>query len=103
MALFFGAGLGFMLLAILSLSGITDLQRANAHKIVFAFFINTTAVIPFALSGLVNWLSAFFVLVGGIAGGYLGARLTKHLPAWLLRTIVVVTGLGLTAHYFLRG
>jgi uncharacterized membrane protein YfcA len=99
---YFGAGLGFMLLAILSLSGMTDIQRANATKLVFAFCINTTAVIPFALSGIVNWVSALFVLIGGLAGGYLGARITRHLPAWLLRSVVVATGLMLTGHYLLR-
>ena len=99
---YFGAGLGFMLLAILSLSGIADLQRANATKVVFAFFINTTAVIPFAVSGLVNWTSATFVLLGGIAGGFLGAHVTRHLPSWLLRSVIVITGLGLTAHYIFR-
>lgn len=99
---FFGAGLGFMLIAILTVGGIVELQRANAFKNFFAFSINTTAVLPFALSGLVDWLAALGVLLGGLAGGYAGAHVSRCLPEHWLRWCVAILGVILTASFLVR-
>ena len=80
----------------------TDIQRANATKLLFAFGINTTAVVPLALSGLVDWLAAVGVLAGGLLGGYVGARVARRLPERPMRWIVVVMGVVLTASFLLR-
>lgn len=96
---YFGAGLGFMLLAVLSASAGIGLNRANAAKNLFAFLINSTAVIPLALSGLVDWRAAVWVLFGGVVGGYLGARLARRLPERWLRAGVAVLGLTLTVSF----
>ncbi len=99
---YFGAGLGFMLIAVLSVAGGVGLHRANANKIVFAFFINTTAIVPLGLSGLIDWVAAASVMTGGLAGGYLGAWFTRKVPEWLLRGTVAGLGLVLTASFLLR-
>jgi len=99
---YFGAGLGFMLLAVLSASAGVGLDRANAAKNLFAFLINSIAVIPLALSGLVDWRAALWVLFGGIVGGYLGARLARLLPETWMRAAVAVLGLTLTVSFLLR-
>ncbi|MGF1475560.1 MAG: sulfite exporter TauE/SafE family protein [Geminicoccaceae bacterium] len=93
---FFGAGLGFMLLAVLTLAGARDIHVANARKNLFALLFNTTAVVPLALSGLVNWPAAITVLIGAFAGGYGGARLTRGLPEQPVRYAVAGVGLVLT-------
>jgi hypothetical protein len=99
---YFGAGLGFILLAVLSVAGGIGLHHANAAKNLFAFGINTTAIVPLSLSGLVDWRAAVSVLLGGLAGGYLGARLTRMVPEWILRWVVAGLGLVLTASFLLR-
>lgn len=99
---YFGAGLGFMLLAVLTVAGETGLRRANASKNLFAFCINTTAVLPLALSGLVAWPAAGSVLIGGLFGGYLGARVVQRIPETVLRVGVSIIGLLLTASFLLR-
>jgi len=99
---YFGAGLGFMLLAVLSAAGGESLGRANAAKNLFAFSLNTVAIVPLALSGLVDWLAAAGVLAGGVAGGYLGATLTRRLPEGLLRIGVATLGLALTLSFLFR-
>ena len=99
---YFGAGLGFMLLAVLSLSGLGDLQRANAQKNLLALTINTTAVPPLLASGLVDGVAAAGVLTGGLAGGWLGARVTRRIPPRPLRLGVAVLGLLLTASFLMR-
>jgi hypothetical protein len=99
---YFGAGLGFMLIAVLSVSGGVGLRKANAAKVLFAFCINTTAVVPLAFSGLVDWLAAASVLAGGLLGGYLGARMTQRVSERALRIAVASLGLVLTVSFLIR-
>ncbi len=99
---YFGAGLGFILLAVLSLGDARGLQRANGSKVLFAFCINTVAVVPLALSGVVQWFAALGVLIGGLAGGYLGARLARRLPEAVLRWTVATLGIVLTWSFLTR-
>ena len=99
---YFGAGMGFMLLAVLTLSGVSDMQHANAQKNLLAFAINSAAVVPLALSGLADWLAAAGVLAGGLAGGYVGAHLTRLVPPRPLRYAVAALGVTLTISFLLR-
>lgn len=98
---YFGAGMGFMLVAALTAAG-GALREANATKNLFAVAINTVAVVPLALSGLVDWVAAATVLIGGVFGGYVGARLSLSMPVTLLRGAISVMGLALTAAFLLR-
>lgn len=99
---FFGAGMGFMLLAVLSASTGTGVSRVNGAKNLFAAAIQSVAVIPMMLSGLVDWLAAFCVLGGGLIGGYAGASLTRRLPEFVARIGVAGLGLVLTITFLLR-
>ncbi len=96
---YFGAGLGFMLLAVLSVAGAVPLHRANAEKNLFAFCLNTVAVVPLSLSGLVDWEAGAGVLAGGLVGGYAGARMTRKLPEEPMRIGVAAVGVVLTASF----
>lgn len=98
---YFGAGLGFMLLAVLTLAGVADMQKANAQKNLFAFAINTTAVVPLALSGLVDWVAAAGVLAGGLVGGYFGAYLVRLVPVRPFRWGVGLAGVALTVSFLI--
>lgn len=99
---FFGAGMGFMLIAVLTLAGMADIHGANARKNLFAVMINTTAVIPLAMSGLIDWRAAPAVLLGGLAGGYLGAHVVRRLPQRPMRIGVAALGVVLTLSFLLR-
>lgn len=99
---YFGAGLGFMLLAVLSASAAMSLDRANAAKNLFAFAINSVAVIPLSFSGLVDWRAVVWVLVGGVAGGYAGARLARRLPEAIMRPAIAGLGVLLTLSFVFR-
>jgi len=98
---YFGAGLGFMLIAVLSVAGGLSLQKANTMKNLTAFSLSTVAVIPISLSGLVVWNAALTVLLGGLIGGFLGGHLTKRLPETPMRIGVAVVGLVLVGSYLI--
>jgi uncharacterized membrane protein YfcA len=94
---YFGAGMGFMLIAVLTAAGGLAIQQANAAKNLMAVAIATTAVVPLTLSGLVDWHAALLVLGGGLAGGYAGGHLTRMIPERPMRIGVAVIGVALTA------
>jgi len=96
---FFGAGMGFMLLAVLSAASGVGIGRVNGAKNLFAVSIQSVAVVPMMLSGLVDWVAALFVLAGGVVGGYIGANVTRRLPEKLVRVGVAVIGVVLTMSF----
>ena len=96
---FFGAGMGFLLIAVLTLAGVTTIRAANTEKNALATAINTTAVVPLLVSGLVHLPAAGVVLAGGLAGGYLGGRIAGRLPEVPMRVGIAVLGLVLTLSF----
>jgi uncharacterized membrane protein YfcA len=58
---------------------------------VTAFGLTTAA--NYAFSGLVDWLLALAFILGGVAGGFAGARLARHLSATRGRLTTVFAGL----------
>ena len=96
---FFGAGMGFMLLAVLTIASGSGLSQVNGAKNLLAFVIQSVAVGPMILSGLVDWLAASCVLVGGVVGGYWGALLVRRLPEALVRLGVAALGVILTLSF----
>lgn len=98
---YFGAAQGVMLMAALGLVYDRDTQRANGAKNILAACANVTAAAVFALSGAVVWLAALAVAVGSIPGGYVGGRIARRLPRWVLRLLVVLIGIGATLYLVL--
>ncbi len=98
---YFGGGIGFLLLAALTLSRV-PVRGASATKNVLAGVMNLTAVVIFLFSREVHWLAAAVACVGAVIGSFLGARLLSRVNEKALRFIVVVIGIALTVGLFLR-
>ena len=90
---YFGAGLGILMLAFLSILLPDDIQHSNALKGMLSLIINAVAVVWFALFGPVEWAPAAVMAVGALAGGYLGAGLARRLGRSWLRIAVITYGL----------
>ncbi len=99
---YFGAGIGILMLASLSLMGLRDIHRMNALKTSLSFVINGVALVFFAISGIIDWPLAILMGAGGLLGGYAGARYAKRINQKYLRAFVVVMGLVASAYLFLR-
>jgi uncharacterized protein len=98
---YFGAGIGILMLAVLGAMGLTNIHQMNGLKTLGALAINLVAAVLFAVSGIVWWPIALAMAVGGLTGGYLGARLAQRVPqVWVRRAI---TGVGLGAFVWLLG
>ena len=98
---YFGGGIGFLMLAVLSLAGM-ELQAAQATKNVLAGAMNAAAVAIFAFSPGVAWAQAAVLAAGALAGGQVGARLLPLIDDRKLRVGVVAIGLALTVGMFWR-
>jgi uncharacterized membrane protein YfcA len=99
---YFGAGIGILMLASLSLMGLRDIHRMNALKTIFSSVINGTALLYFILRGLVVWHIAVLMALGAILGGYFGARLAKRIDQRWLRAFIVTVGLVVSVWLFFR-
>ena len=97
---FFNAGLGILLLAFLATAGLSDIHAMNGLKLWISTMVAIASVVRFALSGAIDWYHGGFALVGVTIGGYGAARLAKLIPTRIIRALVIVYGVGLTAWFF---
>ena len=75
---YFGGGIGFLMLAALTLFGLRDIHAMNGLKILLATLMNGAAVVAFAGAGIVRWPETIAMALAGIAGGVLGAKGAKQ-------------------------
>lgn len=99
---YFGAGLGFILLAIAQIMGFSDFHVANSIKNLLATSFTILSVIVFGVGGLIAWPEALTMMIGSTAGGYLGGSLAKRVNTRYLRAVVIVFGVVLSLVYFIR-
>jgi uncharacterized membrane protein YfcA len=99
---YFGAGIGILMLAALSLMGHTDIHQMNGLKNLLATCINVVAAVYFAFAGLVFWRDAFFLAAGAVTGGIAGAHVARRIGRTAVRRIVVVVGFVMALALLLR-
>ncbi len=99
---YFGGGMGIMMLATFAVSGLTDIHEMNGVKSVLAAALNGVALAAFVVKGAIVWVPGFAMMFGGIAGGYFGAAVARHVDRRHIRTLVIVIGWGMTAYFFYR-
>jgi hypothetical protein len=97
---YFGGGMGIVMLAMLAALGMTDIHAMNALKSVMGFVINGVAVVTFVLAGAIYWRPGVIMILGAIAGGFLGAHYAMKLPQAWIRWFVVLVGTGMTVYFF---
>ena len=99
---YFGAGMGILMLAALSIMGHTDIHQMNGVKNLLAVCINGIAAIYFAFSGLVLWQDSVIMAVGAIVGGIGGAGLARRIGRQAVRHIVIAVGFAMALSMMLR-
>ncbi|HEV3154296.1 MAG TPA: sulfite exporter TauE/SafE family protein [Candidatus Baltobacteraceae bacterium] len=99
---YFGAGMGILMLAILSLSSLPNMNAMNGVKNLLSMAINGVAVIPFLIAGVIDWPIALLMAVFSMGGGYAGARFFRTIPSNATRAIVLAIGAGMTAYFFIK-
>ncbi len=98
---YFGGGIGFLMLAALTVAGL-PVREAAATKNVLAAVMNASAVAIFIFSKDVHWLAATILGAAAMVGGLFGAWLLSRVNERLLRIGVVILGIALTVGLFVR-
>lgn len=97
---FFGAGIGILMLAMMEMLGLKNIHGMNGLKTLLGAGIHTSAVLAFLFTGAVVWHAAVILIVGGILGGYLGARAALTLPQTYVRRFVIAVGLASSLYFW---
>lgn len=96
---YFGAGGGFLVMALFGLCGVTNIHEMNALKVVTAAVSIGIAVFWFVYNGKVAWHYCWQMAIVAAIGGYIAARYSKRVNQKLMRRMVAAIGF-LTAAYF---
>lgn len=97
---YFGSGLGIMLLALLTILGESSIHRANAHKNLLNAVLNVAVLGFYFSSEQMQWRYGLPLFIGGLLGGYLGVRMSRHVPDRFIRVAVLVWAVALTGTMF---
>jgi uncharacterized membrane protein YfcA len=90
---FFGPGTGsFFTLAFVTLLGYSLVQAVGSTKLL-NFTSNFAALLVFAFSGQIVWLTGLVMAAGQIIGSYAGSHVTMKHGARLIRPVIVVVTL----------
>jgi uncharacterized protein len=99
---YFGAGIGILMLAALSILGLTDIHQMNGLKVFFALCINGVAALYFVCANMVYWPDVVLMAVGAVAGGWGGAGIARRLGRDTVRRIVIAVGFGMALSLFVK-
>jgi uncharacterized membrane protein YfcA len=95
---YFGAGIGILMLAALSILGLKNIHEMNALKVVLGGAINGIAAVYFVIAGMVYWPYVLIMVAGALSGGYGGAGAARKAGASAVRKTVIAIGFGMTAY-----
>jgi uncharacterized protein len=96
---YFGAGGGFLVMALFGICGVHDIHEMNALKVLTAAVSIGIPTVTFILAGRVEWRFCLEMAILAAAGGYLAARFSTRVNQRVMRWTVALIGL-LTAGYF---
>ncbi len=96
---YFGAGGGFLVLAVLGVCGVQNIHEMNALKVVTAIVSLGIPVVTFIVAGRVAWGHCLVMAGMAAIGGFLAAHYGRRVNPTIMRWIVSLIGF-VTAGYF---
>lgn len=96
---YFGAGVGVLLLAVLSIGTGGDYRSANVTKNLVTSLNSMVAAAIMIAQGAVYWPQTLAMMSGAVAGGLIGSWLARVLPRQIIRFLIIAVGLLLTIYF----
>jgi uncharacterized protein len=100
---YFGGGIGFLLLAALTLFGMRDINAMNGLKMALVGIMTAASMAAFIVADVIRWWEVLPMLPSAVIGGYVAARAAQRLDQRLIKGLIVVLGTGVTAYFFWHG
>lgn len=95
---YFGAGMGFIMLAFLGFTKLHEMHKINALKNVMTASVAVASIASLSTSGLISWEHGIPMSLGCLIGGYFGARLAQRFSSHAIRVLIITIGVS-TAVY----
>jgi uncharacterized protein len=99
---YFGGGLGIMMLALLSVIGMTNVHTMNGLRTLLGAIINGVAVIWFIFAEAVAWQPAVVMSVAAVTAGYVAAAVMKKRDPQKSRKYIIALAWATTAYFFVK-
>jgi uncharacterized membrane protein YfcA len=99
---YFGAGFGFLMLAFLGLTSLTNLHQINGLKNLAGATIAIIGTIYFGASGLIDWRFVPVMVTGSLIGGFVGSHFAPKVNPRLVHNFIILLGLIVSFHLFIR-
>lgn len=99
---YFGAGVGVLALAVMSIGTGGDYRTANVSKNIVMALNTVAAAALLAVQNAVSWPPTLVMMLGALFGGMMGGQLGRLIPPPAMRVFVVLLGALLTAIYTWR-
>lgn len=99
---FIQAGIGFIIIAILSGVNGFGLVKSNSAKVFVALIYTCAALVVFIIEGVINWKFGLTLAVGNAMGAWIGSRWSAAKgDVWVKRILVIaVAGLAIKLWFY---
>ncbi len=94
---FVQAGVGFIIIAVLTTITGLDLVRTNSHKVFVVGVYTLAALATFALNGKVDWVIGLVLAVGTGLGGWIGSQWAVLKGERWIRVVLTIAVLAMAA------
>ena len=99
---YFGAGLGVLVLGVVSVGTGGDYRSANVTKNLVVGINSGVVAVFFAANGVVAWPQALVMMAGVPVGALIGSHIARVLPNDAARWLLVMIGAALTVAFAWR-
>jgi uncharacterized protein len=100
---YFGGGIGFLLLAALTLFGMRDINAMNGLKMVLVGMMTLASIAAFIVADVIRWPQVLPMIPAAMLGAFAAAQVAQRLDQRLIKSMVIVLGTAVTAYFFWRG
>ena len=99
---YFGAGGGFLVMALFGLCGVHDFHEMNALKVLTAAVSIGIPAVSFIIAGRVHWSFCLEMAFLAALGGYIGAHYSRLINQAIMRRTVAAIGFMTAAYFFVQ-
>ena len=99
---YFGAGGGFLVMALFGVCGVHDIHEMNALKVLTAAVSIGIPAITFIIAGRVQWRFCVEMAMLAALGGYIGAHYSRLINQVIMRRAVAAIGFMTAAYFFVH-
>ena len=85
----FGTGGGMILVPAFVYMLKVNPKKARGTSLCCMLVMVITSSIFYYQNNYINWKTGFLCAIGGIAGGYIGAKILKKIPDYILKSVYI--------------